>query len=147
MQLKSRPTKGMFDYLESKGKMPKKASEEDMDHMHLPAREGMAFGGEVEADEEDEDRPDLGEGGFGDDSSGDAMHFADGGQVPEYNFDEQEGDASEYDSTGEPGTEHDQEDEQPMEFMARGGRVKKMAFGGKAKMPSPNFVKQMRMAR
>ena len=76
--------------------------------------------------------------GFPDQEDEETPHFADGGIVPDENFDYSEGHASEYDSSGEPGTEDYQEDEQPMSFMARGGRVKKMASGGK--MPSPHFI-------
>lgn len=134
---KSRAQQKMFHYMESKGKMPKKTVDEfdefddSTDFSHLPEHK-MAFGGEIEAPEHgDEDMeydfphdPDM------------PQHFAHGGMV---NPDEEQGEMDEFDSSGEPHTEDDMEDEHPMEFMSRGGRVRKMASGG--------FARALRKAR
>lgn len=69
--------------------------------------------------------------------------MAHGGMVPE-NYDVEMGEADEYDSSGEPHTEDKMEDEQPMEYMSMGGRVKRMAKGGM--VPHPSFVKALRKA-
>lgn len=69
--------------------------------------------------------------------------YAAGGFVePEENYDWEMGHASEYDSSGEPHTEDDVESDHPMEFMAKGGRVKKMARGGM--INRSNFAKALR---
>lgn len=65
-------------------------------------------------------------------------------EIPE-NFDEEMGEAHEYDSSGEPHTEDKFEDEQPMEFMGYGGRVKRMARGGM--VPHPKFAQALRKQR
>lgn len=104
MPFKSKAQQRYFQYLESKGKMPKKS---------VPG-----------LDEE------MG-------------HYAHGGEVPE-SYDEEMGEAEEYDSSGEPHTEDKFEDEQPMEYMSRGGRVKRMSRGGMVSHPS--FAKALRKA-
>lgn len=68
--------------------------------------------------------------------------YAVDGMVPENNYDYQMGHAMEYDSSGEPHTEDDLEDDHPMEYMSHGGRVKKMARGGM--VPHPMFAKAIR---
>lgn len=56
--------------------------------------------------------------------------------------DEEQGEMDEFDSSGEPHTGDMMEDEQPMEYMARGGRIKRMAKGGM--IHSPRFAKALR---
>lgn len=110
-----------FQYLESKGKLPQMA---DKDSYH-------------DSEFEDMEEPMPG--------------YYDGGRVDEYedgmedNLDYEMGHATSYDSAGEPHTEDKFEDEQPMEFMSRGGMVKKrMSRGGK--VPSPGFAKALKKA-
>lgn len=100
MALKPHAQKRYFEYLESKGKMPKKPEHDD------------------------------------------AVMMAEGGMVEDENPDEEQGEMDEFVSSGEPHTEDEHEDEHPMEYMAHGGRVKRMAKGGKA--PSPGFVKALK---
>lgn len=66
--------------------------------------------------------------------------YAYGGEVE--NYDEEMGEASEYDSAGEPHTEDKLEDEEPMEFMSHGGMAKKMSRGGM--VHNSNFAKALR---
>jgi len=68
--------------------------------------------------------------------------LAHGGMV---NYDYEMGNADEYDSSGEPHTEFELEDEHPMEYYAMGGKVKKMAKGGMAK--KSQFVAALRKAK
>lgn len=118
MPYKSSAQQKYFHYLESKGKMPKKTVKEFDESTNY------------------EDLPEHVE------------KYSHGGRVPEENFDEQEGDASEYDSSGEPNTEPNTEDkledEEPMEYMAKGGMIKKMSRGGKV---NPRFAKALSKAR
>lgn len=73
----------------------------------------------------------------------DEMHGVDDESIkPEDDFDYEMGHASDYDSSGEPHTDHDLEDERPMEFMSRGGMVKRMYKGGH--VPNPRFAKALR---
>jgi hypothetical protein len=95
---KSNAKQKYFEYLESKGKLPKMRDQEFDDATEKAS--GYSFGGEVE-DEDD-------------------------------NFDYDMGHAEEFDSSGEPHTEDELEDRHPMEFMSRGGMVKKMSRGGRA---------------
>lgn len=121
MPYSSKAQQRYFHYLESKGKMPKKTVDEfdeATDFKHLPE--------EVEHD-----------------AHGGMAHYAYGGEVPE-NYDVEMGEAHEYDSSGEPHTEYKFEDEQPMEFMSRGGKVRRMSKGGM--IHSRNFAKALRKA-
>lgn len=144
MPFKPKAQQKYFQYLESKGKMPKQK---------------MAYGGMVDHMQEGEDRaphdmeemPDY-EGNYAYIQQGvkeapeyeeEMPHFARGGIVPE-NYDRMMGDATEFDSTGEPHTEDKLEDEDPMEFMARGGRVKRMAKGGMVRSKFANALRKMR---
>ena len=116
MPYKSKSQQRYFHYLESKGKMPKKTVDE--------------FDGATDFDHLPEE----------------AHQYAHGGMVEDdESFDEEMGEAHDYDSAGEPHTEDDFEDEKPMEFMSRGGIVKRMGMSGK--MPSPHFAKALRKAR
>jgi hypothetical protein len=99
---KSKMQQRYFDYLESKGKLPKKPVD---DHEYEDSSpEGYAYGGMVEDKEE--------------------------------NYDYEMGHEEEYDSSGEPHTEDEPEDKHPMEYMAYGGKVKRMNRGGMASRPA-----------
>jgi hypothetical protein len=114
---KSQSQQKYFHYLESKGKLPKKTVkefDESTDYNDLPEHaRDYAYGGEVQ----DSDDP--------------------------RSFDYDTGHAHDYDSSGEPHTEFEFEDEQPMEFMNRGGMIKRMASGGVVKR-NPGFAKALR---
>lgn len=72
--------------------------------------------------------------------------YAFGGKVdPLDSFDYMKGNEEEYDSSGEPHRDDDLEDKHPMEYMAHGGRVTRMARGGR--VPSSDFVKALRRSR
>lgn len=148
MPYKSRAQQKYFHYLESKGKMPKKVVDEFDDttaYDHLPEY-AAAHGGMVPHMEHGEEAaphvkqgmPKYGSGPSAKMQHGDEQehmmkerlpHFADGGMVG-MNYDYDMGHATEYDSSGEPHTEFETEDEHPMEYMSQGGRAKKMAKGG-----------------
>lgn len=114
MPYASRAQQKYFHYLESEGKMPKKT---------------------VKEFDESTDYDQLPE----------HVKMAEGGMItPEDNFDWDEGHAYEYDSSGEPHTEHELESEHPMEFMHKGGRIKRMAHGGM--VSRSNFAKALRKA-
>lgn len=169
MPFKSKAQSKYFHYLESKGKMPKKTVhefDEATDFHDLPEHVKKAHGGrmyseggmvdhmqegEMRAPHNEEEMPDY-DGNGAHYQMGDPMdernkeelpHFAHGGMV---NYDYEMGNASEFDSSGEPHTEDDLEDEHPMEYMAKGGRAKKMARGGMS-MPHPQFLKALTKAR
>lgn len=144
--------------------MPKKTVhefDEATDYSGLPEHVKKAFGGRIEVPEDYESMPDMASSDYGPrhmheehdeeempyESHGENMpeHYAHGGIVPEDNYDYQMGNATSYDSTGEPHTEFEHEDEHPMEYMHKDGMMKKMARGGM--MRSPDFVKALRKAR
>lgn len=106
MPYKSQAQQRYFHYLESKGKLPKKVVDE--------------YDESTDFDELPEKVP-MFRGGMA--------------HLPRYDFDEEMGEASDYDSSGEP----DKEDEE--EGYYRGGRVK-MSKGGMAGMH--NFAKALR---
>lgn len=66
-------------------------------------------------------------------------HFSDGGVIDEDMSEGWENFLEPHDSAGEPHTRDKREDEEPEEYMAYGGRVKKMSSGG--------FAKALRMRR
>ena len=109
MPYKSNAQQRYFHYLESKGKLPKKVVDE--------------YDEETDFDSIPERVP--------------AYHGGMVGHLPRYDFDEEMGEASDYDSSGEP----DKEEEE--EGYYRGGVVK-MAKGGMARMNS--FAKALRKA-
>ncbi len=114
MPYKSASQQRYFHYLESKGKMPKKTVDE--------FDQATDFHGLPEH----------------------VKKMYDGGMVEDENPDVEQGEASEFDSTGEPHTEHYKEDDEPMEYMAHGGRVKRMARGGM--VHNSGFAKALRKA-
>lgn len=114
MPYSSKAQQRLFHYLESKGKMPKKTVQE-YDHAS-----------------DFEHLPEEADHGY-----------AHGGMVEE-SYDEEMGEAHDFDSSGEPHTDDEYEDEHPMEYMAHGGRVKKMAKGGMVAAPHPMFAKALR---
>lgn len=71
-----------------------------------------------------------------------APGYAEGGFVEEDNFDYDLGHSRTPVSSGEPRTEFEFEDDHPMEFMNKGGRVKNMGNGGAVR--DPGFVKALR---
>lgn len=163
MPYKSKAQQKYFHYLESKGKMPKKTVkefDEATDYEGLPEHVKMAMGGmvphmehgEEEAPHDMEQMPSYAgsasryQMGDPSDPRNEEMmpHLAEGGIVPDYNFDYNKGNQSEYDSSGEPHTEFEKEDEKPMEFMAMGGRIGKMSS---YKAPRPAFVKALKRMR
>lgn len=110
---KSRAQQRYFHYLESKGKMPKSTVDEFDEATDFEHLPAKKH------------------------------NYAYGGMVDEpINYDEEMGEAHEYDSAGEPHTEDKFEDEQPMEFMSQGGMVKKMSRGGMVNRS--NFAKALR---
>lgn len=116
MPYSSKAQQRYFHYLESKGKLPKKTVKD--------YNESTEF----------DDLPESVDG------------YSQGGMIePKNDYDWDMGHASEYDSSGEPHTEDELESEHPMEYMNRGGSVKKMNRGGAIK--NPEFIKALRRAR
>lgn len=132
---RSKAQQKYFHYLEQQGKLPKKTVREfddETDFDHLPERK-MSHGGMADHMEHGEKRA----------PHRDEMmprFYNKGGMV---NYDEEMGEAEEYDSIGEPHTEDELEDKHPMEYMSYGGRAKKMAYGGRLSDKS-KFIKALK---
>jgi hypothetical protein len=115
-QYKSQARDRYFSYLESQGKMPKKMDREfGESNEYEEMPEQYAYGGMVE--EEEEDLP----------------------------YDYVMGHSRTPVSSGEPNTEFDFEDDHPMEYMNKGGMIKRMSKGGMVPR-HPGFVKALRKA-
>lgn len=124
MAYKNQAQERYFQYLESKGKIPKKKMPgDDMEPMH----EGYAMGGRV-------DLSDDYDGGEYDDDF----------ELPDNNFDYEVGHATDYDSSGEPHTEDESEADHPMEYMSRGGVVRKKKMNKGGLVARSNFAKALR---
>lgn len=112
MPFKSQAQQRYFHYLESKGKMPKKTVDEFdnvTDFDHLPEHVKKYYrGGFVKDDEPPHESE---------------MTGVDHSMPPGESFDYDMGHASDFDSSGEPHTEFDDEADHPMEFMSKGGKV------------------------
>lgn len=118
MPSKNRAQQKYFEYLESKGKMPKYKYEGGMAHMQH---------GEEELPHHEEMMPKYAYGGMVNHPEDEHSYSM---PSPRENPDYEQGHMDEFDSAGEPHTEDKKEDEQPMEYMSHGGRVKRMAKGG-----------------
>lgn len=88
------------------------------------------------------------QGKFPREASDDEPGYAHGGYVeddePE-SFDYEMGHAHDYDSSGEPHTDDKFEDEQPMEYMNKGGRAYRMSRGGR--VPPSGFARALMKSR